>query len=1112
MEKILWKGFWNVFFIFMRYTSIVGLLICVCSTLLFAETGSAQGIQNTRMSLHVTNMPLSDVLEDIERRTGFRFVYNRAELDTRTRVSLSVDNTSVADILRKLLASKHMRAKQVRNSIVLVAEPLPVLRQASGSIQGVVTDADGGLTLPGASVMIEGTSQGASTDKDGKFQLTKLLPGNYSVVVSFIGYQSKKIENIAVTANNASTLSVALSQGASSLQEVVVEAGVDVRFTPIQHSTEESLLSDMRSTNNIVTGISNVQIVRSLDRDAADVMRRVPGVTVLNNFVLVRGLDPRYNITYLNGMLTPSTESDTRAFAFNLIPSGLIDDIKIYKLPSPELPGGFGGGVIKVGTPRNQVARRFEVNASAQYRTGESSFADHYTGSNNSSKDAWALGAKDREMPSKFYDKNYQLPSAEFYPGERMAAIRTMPAANNLIKDHHGFDRRFSLNYYDSYKLPGVRLNNLLSLGYTYQRDFDQNHVREQWTQRDSIDYDGMKVPNIMDQSYDSIYTEDVRLSLLESLGIIINENHRIDVNVFANRSAADNTFFSAAGDIEASGEPLIAGRQARVRTLSFEYRVRDLISSQISGDHVMGRHRLGWRLGQVSMEENIPDFQMYKFIRQPGGTNYDVSFGVNQSGEAPRQYYNTEDKNKLAGLDYSYALTDYLTLKAGTLLQWNERTFENTVFTVTIPQLGTAPEVTGQYMNVYQPWTNLSGILSDENFREDRRGFDMVNSFSALSYGYSQDVAAFYVAPLIKLLNNKLEIFGGVRYEREFTELYDAQGVPVRSDQRRVQVVNPETGEITTETVIVDLPGPDYEYYLPSANITWNVNEKNKIRAGYGRTLDRPAFRERSRSSFFNTRDGRNYQGNIDLVNAELDNYDLRWEWYPTETEFVSVGGFYKDISNPIEIVEYGFPSWSRLYRKWYNKKRAQLIGTELEVRKNLAFTGLPFADRFSVIANAAFVHTILDDELVLQEGDDSSVKPIRAERPLTGSSPYIYNVSLYYEAPGSKAVVTVAYNEIGPRLIATAPTFIGNLHEKAQRQLDIVVIHPIGKYLKVKGGVQNLLNQDIVRWRDSNYDGSYDPGKFKTFEGTTAPKSDYESERWNQGAYYSLGVTCTF
>jgi hypothetical protein len=186
--------------------------------------------------------------------------------------------------------------------------------------------------------------------------------------------------------------------------------------------------------------------------------------------------------------------------------------------------------------------------------------------------------------------------------------------------------------------------------------------------------------------------------------------------------------------------------------------------------------------------------------------------------------------------------------------------------------------------------------------------------------------------------------------------------------------------------------------------------------------------------------------------------------------------------------------------------------VGVELEVRKNLAFTGLPFADRFSLIANASYVHTVLDDELVLQEGDNPAVKPIRAERPLTGSSPYIYNVSLYYEAPRSKAVVTIAYNEIGSRLIATAPTFIGNLHEKAQRQLDIVVIHPIGKYLKVKGGVQNLLNQDIVRWRDSNYDGKYDPGKFKTFAGTTEPKSDYESERWNQGAYYSLGVTCTF
>ncbi len=885
------------------------------------------------------------------------------------------------------------------------------------------------------------------------------------------------------------------------------------KYAPIKNSTEESLISDIRTTSNIVTGISNIQIVRSLDRDAADVMKRVPGVTVLNNFVLVRGMDPRYNVTYLNDMLVPSTESDSRAFSFNLIPSGLIDDIKIFKLPSPELPGGFGGGVIKINTKRNQTARRIQVDMSTQYRTGSASMNDYYGASNTSSKDWMASGLKDRALPAKFYDKNYTLPSLEQYPQERMAAIRSLPRVNQLVKTHYGLDKRFSLNYYDSWKLGTVRLNNLTAIGYTAQGDNDSRTHAERGTGGWAHDSEGKPTVFVPEfQSIDSVYTQNVRLSLLESVGVTLNEHHRFSLNVFANRNAEDNTLLTAESRGEDLAGRLVAGMPAPARKVGFEYRVRDLLSAQLSGDHDLGeKHHIHWYGGRTQQIEQIPDWQIYSFYKDVNGYTLDISANTNVALNIPRQRYYTKETVDLGGVDYSFDIVPMFTLKAGFMLQNSKRNFDNFVYTYVVPPV--ANNVTDVYTNNYQPWFHVQDIFTDQNFRDDGTGFNLLISPSAGSYSFEQNISAGYLAGRVKLLQEKIEVYGGMRYENEYAQLFDGDGKAVSGYQELESVIDPVTGQPTSQLVFKDIPGPDYEYFLPSLNVTWNINEKHKLRGGYGRTLDRPAFRERSNASYYSFRDRVNYSGNIRLKNARLDNYDLRWEWYPTTSEFIAFGTYYKFIQNPIEVVEYGASSYSRLNRSWENKYWAELYGIELEVRKNLGFIPLRYAEQFSVIINASYMHTNLREDIDLNNGQALDARPTR---PLTGSSPYVANVNLYYEHPKIKTVVTASYNYIGSRIIATAVGFVGNLHEKEQHLLDLVVIQPIGKYVRVKAGVQNLLNKDIIRWRDGNYDGEYHPGVLKPanelIDPQFADRADHEADRWSPGSYYSIGVTLTF
>lgn len=107
----------------------------------------------------------------------------------------------------------------------------------------------------------------------------------------------------------------------------------------------------MRSARYVASGISAQTIARTQDKDASEVIRRVPGISVIDDkFVIVRGLAQRYNNVWINGAAVPSSEADTRAFSFDVLPSSQIDNLLIVKSPAPELPADFSGGFIRIRT------------------------------------------------------------------------------------------------------------------------------------------------------------------------------------------------------------------------------------------------------------------------------------------------------------------------------------------------------------------------------------------------------------------------------------------------------------------------------------------------------------------------------------------------------------------------------------------------------------------------------------------------------------------------------------------------------------------------------------------------------------------------------------------
>lgn len=191
------------------------------STLMAHEiSAQVRPIDQTFVRLAKSEAQLLEIFRDIEARTDYRFVYPADILENKSQINVKNRRQSVNDILIDVGTAARLRFKQVDNTIYVA---IPVEATDGGKVEisidmvqikGRVTD-ERGDPIPGATVIIEGTSTGTATDVDGNFSLD--APEGAVILISFIGYQSQR-----VTVSNQTSLSIVLQEDLSSLDEVVV--------------------------------------------------------------------------------------------------------------------------------------------------------------------------------------------------------------------------------------------------------------------------------------------------------------------------------------------------------------------------------------------------------------------------------------------------------------------------------------------------------------------------------------------------------------------------------------------------------------------------------------------------------------------------------------------------------------------------------------------------------------------------------------------------------------------------------------------------------------------------------------------------------------------------
>ncbi len=237
------------------------------------------------------------------------------------------------------------------------------------SIEGVVSDKKTGETIVGVSVYIESLNKATSSDPDGKFKLNEIPPGKHKVTASFLSYETVELADITTQPGQVTSLNIELKESPTLLKEIVVSGTRSM-------NSELSMLSAQKAALTVVSGVSSQQITRNQDKDASEVVKRIPGISILEDrYIVARGLSQRYNNVWINNSSVPASEADTRSFSFDMIPGSQIENIMIVKSLSPDLPADFSGGFVKVTTKNMPTENSFQVSYGMNFNT-ETQFHD----------------------------------------------------------------------------------------------------------------------------------------------------------------------------------------------------------------------------------------------------------------------------------------------------------------------------------------------------------------------------------------------------------------------------------------------------------------------------------------------------------------------------------------------------------------------------------------------------------------------------------------------------------------------------------------------------------------------------------------------------------------
>lgn len=903
--------------------------------------------------------------------------------------------------------------------ILLTLAAFITTAQTKGTIQGVVLDKEAdNQPLPFASVFVKGSQTGTTSDIDGVF-IFQADPGIYTLVFSFVGYQKIEITNIVVKAGEITTLDNVVMNATEgvSLKEVVVKAST-------KKESVAALLTQQKKATEIKTAIGAEELSAKGISDAAGAVTKIAGVSKQegSSNVYVRGLGDRYLNTTLNGLSLPSNDINKKNIDLNIFSSDVIENVSISKAFSSKFYGDFAAGNIDITSKEYKGDGFIEVSLGSglNSRAADKSFIK------NSGTGQFGFYGR--------YDNN---------PFAVILSHGVDPIESPMSPINLGI----GLSTGKSFDLGQESKVNLFLTA-----SFDSNYEYRKGTAVDFTTVEKKNFPNVEEFEFGTTTT------LMGTVGFKYDENHSFKFNsLFINKSKDQVGYYGVNG--QGLNRDAIINTDEGFYQMNSQFNQDLIFVNQFVAQHNISEElELNWGIGYNNVFSHEPDRKRISLenyhLAFDNDPNTNPVFFTNNSFDNQRYFQNIEDEELNSRINLSYTTSEAVKLNIGYNGRTKERNFDNIRYGY-------------NFVDNDLPVTdvnNLDAIFNINNLSIDgETGLFQTSVFRAINppqtgpinrpglpentYTGNLDVYAGYLNAEFNL-SDKWLIVPGIRVESFNQEIeYD------------VININPSDPGFrqTNET-----------FFLPSLSVKYALNDNQNIRFALSKTVSNPEFKEMA--PFVYEGVTQRIAGNPDLLNdpsfSEIFNLDLKYEWFLGKSEIISIGGFAKQINDPVNLVVANDATGTQRYFRTGDK--AVIYGAELEIRKNLLL-GQEEQSKLSAGLNFTYMHT--EQDLRPSEGLFTTTFN-RTEDELQGASPIIVNADINYSPAfkNYKPTANLVFSYFSDRIQALGSGQLGNIIEKGVPTLDFIWKNKIGENFQVNVSAKNLLDPNIDYIRETS------------------------------------------
>ena len=962
-----------------------------------------------------------------------------------------------------------------------------------GGLRGSVVDADEAAPLANARVSVLEAAVSVTTSAEGIYSFDAVPPGTYTVSVAKDGYVRKIIPDVVVQPGQFTEVRVELAAEVYEMEEFVVR-GFD-----LGGGTEMGLLEIRQESTALSDAISAELMRRAGASTAAGALRLVVGTSVQEGkYVVIRGLADRYTTTLLNEVRLPTSDADKRAVQLDQFPAAQIQNITVYKSFTPDQQGDSTGGTVDILTKSVPDKGFLSVSGGVEYNT-QTTGNDKFLSYRGGGTPTFGLDHGKRDLPFRSSEvPGYlgatvnptlaatRLPNAQLLDAQTRAFEPVLGVSTKEV----GPGYNFGLAGGEKFNLGGAGDFGFIA-GYSYKQDYKFYDNG----QRNIVTYSsGGSDPSVENSYNDARGTDEVQWSATLGLGYQLDDQHSFDLNFIHNQTATDEARF-----LEDRTEPT-----EYTQSQSLRYRERTLQSIQLGGDHRfddLGGVKLDWVGSYNTTRQYEPDQRFFKNAYDP----------INQvsapQGELLnhilRVWRDVDEESKQGALNLTVPFRQWTDtegfVKVGPFYDEVVRKFRQDSFTYAFPsQAGPLDEKKLEnlgYLSYGGP-----GLWTDVFLEPHRIGFPTNNppainqllwhiqpSNTDVDYRGEQIIMAGY--GMVELpLTSWFKIIGGARYE--MTDL----SIAINSPNGVVQVIQRANGNY----FLVDVPdseaGAQLKQWdlLPALGAVWEIIPKLYLRANWSRTIARPTFRELAPVRTFEFLGADQFVGNPDLRISQIENYDLRLEWFRRPGDVLAASVFYKEITDPIELISFVITGGSRFARP-LNYPEGKVFGVEFEARQRLDILAEWLAD-VTIGGNAAWITS----EVTLPADEQASLSGIGVNtrtRPLLGQPEYLLNANIVYDNSRSGTAVGLFYTFTGEKLVvgeAVSDNYNPNVFELPVGTLDLSIEQKIGANWRVTFRAKNLTNP-----------------RFERAYRVTWDSADIIQSSYRRGVDFSLGAT---